>query len=159
MPVPRVPVDQLRDRPNRTVPLPIHLRVRNYAVVTQIGSFVGGVLSDVVGRKWVLICGVALMFAGTVVNFWDVYVGFLLVGLGCGPANNVSFVYVTETVDKGREQWCVFLVCGWATGEIVLGGLFYGGWTLQVYYGVFCACTAMLLVMSCLFLKETPAFL
>lgn len=100
------------------------------------------------------------MFLGTVVNFWNVYVGFMVFGLGCGPANNISFVYVSETVKINRQRWCVFLVCGWAVGEVVLGGMFWGeGWEVERYYAGFCAGMGAVLLLSVLFLKETPTFI
>ena len=54
---------------------------------------------------------------------FDVYMGLTLAGLGIGPANNLAFVIISETFEE-REMYSVSLLCGWATGEILLGVAF-----------------------------------
>lgn len=62
--------------------------------VSRAGSFVGGILSDTYGRKWTINGSMLFILLGSLILLYNTYVGFVFVGLGIGPANNLSFVYV-----------------------------------------------------------------
>lgn len=140
----------------------VHGCIGTTALQHQIGSFIGGLLSDIYGRRWVLIGSILVICIGTTLLFINIYAAFVFIGLGVGPANNISFVYVAEHIER-RQLCSILMLCGWATGEIILGGIFSQRDISQNNSRLFAfemtGASLFLLVLSAIFLVETRTFL
>lgn len=60
----------------------------------SLGSFSAGILSDIVGRRWLFIICSCILFLSSLILLWDLSIGFILANLCIGPLNNLTFVFI-----------------------------------------------------------------
>lgn len=98
---------------------------------------------------------------GTALLFLNTYAAFVFIGLGVAPANNISFVYLAEQVEN-RQLYSMLLLCGWATGEMLLGAIFsqstIGENNSRLFSVQMLAAAVATLILSAMFLVETTTF-
>ena len=59
-----------------------------------IGSFLTGILSDILGRKPLFIVFSVMLLASAITTYFNVWVGLILANLCIGPLNNLTFVFL-----------------------------------------------------------------
>ncbi len=90
----------------------------------SLGSFSGGILSDLLGRKIIFnISSIILLFSAllALINF---QIGFIIANLCIGPLNNLTFVFLNQSKHEHCEINTVKVLIGWAFSEITLGLFF-----------------------------------
>ena len=90
----------------------------------SLGSFSAGILSDIVGRRWLFIIFSCVLFLSSLILLWDISIGFILANLCIGPLNNLTFVFINENYPKRSELTTVKVLVGWALSQITLGVFF-----------------------------------
>ncbi|MBZ4486742.1 MFS transporter [Microbacterium sp. cx-55] len=95
-------------------------------VGTAIGALLGGRLGDVYGRRKVFIVTMAMIVIGTLgpifsADFWLLFAGLALVGLGVGADLPVSLATIAEAAtEKNRGAMLVFTQVLWITASLVV---------------------------------------
>lgn len=59
-----------------------------------IGSFLAGVLSDLIGRRPLFIAASLLLFCSAISTYLNLWVGLILANLCIGPINNLTFIFL-----------------------------------------------------------------
>lgn len=142
------------------------------AVVTvglAIGSAFGGRLGDVFGRRKVFIITMAMIVLGSLgptfsTNFWVMFAGLAVLGLGVGADLPVSLATIAEAAnDKNRGAMLVFTQVLWVTASLVvilitsqIGG--QGRIAGQVLYGLIAVVGTIGLLLR-LTVPESPLWL
>lgn len=57
-----------------------------------IGSFLAGVLSDVIGRQPLFIVSAILLFCSSVIAYFNLWAGLIIANFCIGPLNNLTFI-------------------------------------------------------------------
>jgi len=78
-----------------------------------VGSFVTGVLSDVVGRKPLFLVSSLLLFVSVVIAFFNLWVGLIAANICIGPLNNLTFLFLNENSTLSSEHNYVKVLLGW----------------------------------------------
>lgn len=60
----------------------------------SVGSFLAGILSDIVGRKILFLISSIGLFLSSLLLFEDIQAGFILANVCIGPLNNLTFVFI-----------------------------------------------------------------
>jgi MFS family permease len=60
----------------------------------SLGSFSAGILSDIIGRRWLFVVSSCLLFISSAILLVDLTAGFILANLCIGPLNNLTFVFI-----------------------------------------------------------------
>lgn len=67
-----------------------------------LGSFLAGVLSDIVGRQPLFIISSLLLFVSSIWAYFDIWGGFILANLCIGPLNNLTFIFLNENPELSQ---------------------------------------------------------
>ena len=59
-----------------------------------VGSFLTGVLSDVIGRQPLFIIAAIVLFCSSVVTYFNLWAGLIIANLCIGPLNNLTFIFL-----------------------------------------------------------------
>lgn len=145
------------------------LIVSLFSVGCFIGALVAGGLSDLLGRKFSIICGGIVFFTGGAVQsgsiyLWMVLVGRMVAGIGVGILSMVVPVYNAELAPKNLRGRLVSLNQLFITAGIMVSFLVslatkdndLFGWRIAL--GIQCV-LAVILVIGMIFLPETPRWL
>ena len=86
-----------------------------------MGSFLTGVLSDVVGRRPLFLVSSLLLFGSSIAANFDLWAGLIAANLCIGPLNNLTFLFLNENRELSSEHNYVKVLFGWVASEITLG--------------------------------------
>jgi putative MFS transporter len=134
---------------------------------TLLGSYVWGVLADVMGRRAAILLA-GLMFIGTSIcgampTFFDNVVMCFLMGLSAGGMLPIAFTLLAETVPARHRGWSLVLLGGIGTAGGYLAASWCAslleprfGWRVMWLLGL---PTGVLLIGLNRFMPESPSFL
>lgn len=146
----------------------LSLFTSTFFLAGMVSSLIGSWLTARYGRKASMSLGASLYLLGSILNVTAIdtpmlIVGRIILGLGCGFANQSVPLYLSELPppsSRGALQTCfqIFVNIG-----ILLAGII-NYFTSRVDYGWRISLgsfipPAVLLLVGCIFLPETPAFL
>jgi MFS family permease len=80
----------------------------------SLGSFSAGILSDIIGRRFLFMVCSCLLFLSSAIMLWDISAGLILANLSIGPLNNLTFVFINENYPQKVELNTVKVLVGWA---------------------------------------------
>lgn len=107
----------------------------------SLGSFSAGILSDIVGRRWIFVVSSCLLFISSTILLVDLQAGFILANLCIGPLNNLTFVFINENYPNKAELNTVKVLVGWALSEITLGVFFLTVADKSIFFYCLIACS------------------
>ena len=125
----------------------------------SLGSFSAGILSDIIGRRWLFVVSSCVLFTSSVILLMDLYVGFILANLCIGPLNNLTFVFINENYQNKAEINTVKVLVGWALSEITLGVFFLIVENTNIFYYCLIACSLSYAVGAIILTQETQEFI
>ena len=139
--------------------------VNGYALTFAAFMLAGGTLGDVLGRKKVMLSGVAVFCAGSVVaatatNVDWLIAGRVIMGLGAaasepGTLSIIRHVYPDEaTRADALGVWAAVSGLALALGPVI-GGLLVGIWSWRAIFWFNLVIGAVALLMASLFVPET----
>jgi EmrB/QacA subfamily drug resistance transporter len=139
--------------------------VNGYALTFAAFMLAGGTLGDVLGRKKVMLAGVAVFCAGSVVaamasNVDVLIVGRVVMGLGAaasepGTLSIIRHVYPDErTRADALGVWAAVSGLALALGPVI-GGLLVGYWSWRAIFWFNLVIGGVALIMAAVFVPET----
>ena len=123
-----------------------------------VGSFLAGVLSDLVGRKPLFIVASLVLFCSSICTYFNIWAGLILGNLCIGPLNNLTFIFLNENPELSNETNYVKVVLGWVLSEISLGLYFMLSGDIQLFLLLLIPFTGLYAFLAFYLTEETPIF-